>query len=133
MKKGLTDYLSEEIEDKPIEQNSPEKDSSKIYRKNPDEISKQMSSKVKPKAKKEQVINSDSKEFTKSFLNDLDENIEKYKKNFQLESNNAVKLCDVNYDKLKRLKATDVTMIHFVNFLISKVVNSKEYKKYIDQ
>jgi len=134
MKKGLTDYLNEEIEDKqPHEQNEFETDSSKIYRKNPDEIAQNQSSEIKPKAKKTKIKKADSGEFIKSFFSDLDENVEIYREDFKVESNNAVKLCDENYNKLKRLKATDITMLHFVNLLISQVVNSKEYKKYIDQ
>jgi|SRR5699024_9625610 len=59
--------------------------------------------------------------------------IELYKEDFKLSQHYNVRLTDDNYDKLKYLKLTDVSMMHLVNFIVKVVVESEDFDKFINK
>ena len=71
------------------------------------------------------------REAYKNYIFSLISDIDNYKADFVLSSHFNVRLSEDNYQALKKLKATDLKMVHLVNLAISKIVNSKEYNKYI--
>lgn len=125
--KGLGDFLNQE------------KKEAKDFNSNRPEVNKKDIN-TTSKVEKKKVINKPSTVKTDS-LNDLTLNdfsfnslikdIDLYKEEFNLSSHFNVRLSEDNYQALKKLKATDIKMVHLVNLAITKIVKSKDYNKYI--
>lgn len=89
---------------------------------------------------KEEVSNNKEKEEKKEEgkkedwsgdLQEIFQEVEEYKETFELSSYYNVRLTDENYQLLKQLKSTNVSMVHFTNLLLKKVLKSKNFKNYI--
>lgn len=59
--------------------------------------------------------------------------IELYKEDFKLSDYYNVRLTNENYEQLKHLKVTNVSMMHLVNFIVKIVVETDSYQKYINK
>lgn len=116
-KQSIADFLNEEVNEEGKNVESKKEIISEIK-------------KDKPIQKKN--IKSKSANNNLDFIfNNLEQRIENYKEEFQLESHYNVRLSNDNYNKLKHLKITNITMIHFINLIIKDVVKSEEYNKFI--
>lgn len=124
--KGLGDFLNQEKEEaKKNSSNSPE------VKKGINTTSKVEKKKVinKPSTVKADSLNDLTlNDFS---FNSLIKDIDSYKEEFNLSSHFNVRLSEDNYQALKKLKATDIKMVHLVNLAITKIVKSKDYNKYI--
>lgn len=97
-------------------------------------LEEETNSKKDSKKEKENITNTTNatSKFNIPFSLILKE-LESYKEDFKLSDYYNVRLTSENYEQLKYLKITNVSMMHLVNFLVKIVVETDDYQQFINK